>query len=152
MRGGAFFGHLFEALQELEEKNLEPEILFLEASDEVLIRRFKETRRRHPLGDLSLPEAIRRNGSAERTGGKADRVIDTSNLSAGTERKSPITMNRSPKTDAYPDHFFRLQLIAPDADLVFDVRFLLTPIMCSTKFLPVKLPGEGLCLALDGHP
>ena len=62
MRGGAFFDHLFEALQELEENEINHEILFLEASDEVLLRRFKETRRRHPLSNVGLLEAIRRRG------------------------------------------------------------------------------------------
>ena len=48
IRGGEFFASLQEALQTLEEIGAAYEVLFLEASDDVLIRRFKETRRRHP--------------------------------------------------------------------------------------------------------
>ena len=129
MRGGAFFGHLFEALQELEEKNLEPEILFLEASDEVLIRRFKETRRRHPLGDLSLPEAIRQEREAlSELRGKADRVIDTSNLEPRELKEKIAHYYESEK----PEKRMHILIISfgykyglpLDADLVFDVRFM----------------------------
>lgn len=48
-RGGKLFSDLFESLQELKSKGYNYEILFLDASDEVLIKRFKETRRKHPL-------------------------------------------------------------------------------------------------------
>ena len=50
IRGGEFFNDLFEALEEVKNLGIYFEILFLEASDEVLVKRFKETRRRHPLG------------------------------------------------------------------------------------------------------
>ena len=49
IRGGIFFDDLFETLNYLKENEFKYEILFLEATDEVLIKRFKETRRSHPL-------------------------------------------------------------------------------------------------------
>lgn len=48
IRGGGFFDTLFESLKELSDMGFDYEILFLEASDEVLIKRYKESRRRHP--------------------------------------------------------------------------------------------------------
>ena len=49
IRGGGFFDNLFESLKEITDLGYDYEILFLEASDEVLIKRYKESRRRHPL-------------------------------------------------------------------------------------------------------
>src|SRR5690606_24324056 len=49
IRGGKFFNALFGELSTLEKKGFNYEILFLEASDETLVRRYKETRRKHPL-------------------------------------------------------------------------------------------------------
>lgn len=71
-----------DALLELEREGYSYEILFLEASDASLIRRFKETRRRHPLapdGDLvyAIGEERRR---LEEIRGRAHRMIDTSNM------------------------------------------------------------------------
>ena len=64
IRGGELFDGLFEALDRLEEMGFDYEILFLEASEEILIRRFKETRRRHPLAERgSITEAIREERS-----------------------------------------------------------------------------------------
>ena len=54
IRGGEFFDHLFAALGELEAAGIAYRIIFLDASDETLVRRFKETRRRHPLAATGL--------------------------------------------------------------------------------------------------
>ncbi|MEW5783519.1 MAG: RNase adapter RapZ [Bacillota bacterium] len=132
MRGGAFFGHLFEALQELEGNDIDHEILFLEADNEVLIRRFKETRRRHPLGDLSLPEAIQKEREAlSELRGKADKVIDTSNLEP-RELKDKIAHLYEPEKREKSMHILIISFgfkygLPLDADLVFDVRFLPNP-------------------------
>ncbi|HOL16773.1 MAG TPA: RNase adapter RapZ [Bacillota bacterium] len=132
LRGGEFFNNLFEALQELDSNRIDYEILFLEADDEVLIRRFKETRRRHPLADLSLREAIdkERQMLAELRG-KADRVIDTSSLSP-RELKETIANLYEPeqreKSMFITIISFGFKYGLPlDADLVFDVRFLPNP-------------------------
>ncbi len=132
MRGGAFFNHLFEALQELEENEINHEILFLEASDEVLLRRFKETRRRHPLSNVGLLEAIQAERLAlSELRGKADKIIDTSPLSPRDLKEKiyeiyePGQRERSMPVLLVSFGFkYGLPL---DADLVFDVRFLPNP-------------------------
>ena len=56
LRGREFFDHLFKALDDLVESSwVTPQILFLEADDETLVRRYKETRRKHPLAQEGLP-------------------------------------------------------------------------------------------------
>src|SRR4030066_1662064 len=60
VRGGEFFDDLFTSLAHLEEMGFEYQILFLDASDEVLVRRFEETRRKHPLAQAGgILEGIR---------------------------------------------------------------------------------------------
>ena len=132
MRGGAFFNHLFEALQEMEGNEINYEILFLEASDEVLMRRFKETRRRHPLSNMGLLEAIQAERLAlSELRGKADRIIDTSSFSPRDLKEKiyeiyePGQRERSMPVIIVSFGFkYGLPL---DADLVFDVRFLPNP-------------------------
>lgn len=132
MRGGAFFNHLFEALQEMEGNEINYEILFLEASDEVLLRRFKETRRRHPLSNMGLLEAIQAERLAlSELRGKADRIIDTSSFSPRDLKEKiyeiyePGQRERSMPVIIVSFGFkYGLPL---DADLVFDVRFLPNP-------------------------
>lgn len=132
LRGGVFFNSLFEALQELDSNRIDYEILFLEADDEVLIRRFKETRRRHPLADLSLREAIEKERQMlAELRGKANRVIDTSSLSP-RELKETIANLYEPeqreKSMFISIVSFGFKYGLPlDADLVFDVRFLPNP-------------------------
>jgi len=132
MRGGAFFEDLFEALRDLEKQKVDYEILFLVASDEVLIRRFKETRRRHPLGNLSLPEAIQKEREAlSELRGRANQEIDTTSLKPW-ELKTKIVQLYEP---GQRDKNMQIRIISfgfkfglpPDADLVFDVRFLPNP-------------------------
>lgn len=133
VRGGEFFASLQESLDMLADVGLDYEILFLEADDQVLIRRFKETRRRHPLAAQgSIAEGLREERrllSALRT--RADKVIDTSELSP-QQLKEKITSLYAP--DGERDHML-ITLVAfgfkygipLDADLVFDVRFLPNP-------------------------
>lgn len=133
VRGGEFFASLREALSSLKGVGLDYEILFLEADDDVLIRRFKETRRRHPLAFMgSISEGIReeRRLLAD-IRAQADKVIDTSELTP-QQLKEEITSLYSP--DAREEHIL-ITLVAfgfkygipLDADLVFDVRFLPNP-------------------------
>ena len=132
MRGGAFFNDLFEALLELEGKEINHEILFLEASNEILLRRFKETRRRHPLSETGLLEAIQEERSAMgELKGKADKVIDTTGLTP-RELKEKIFEIYEPgrRERGMPVLLvsFGFKYGVPlDADLVFDVRFLPNP-------------------------
>ncbi len=132
LRGAAFFEDLFEALRELEKRNIDYEVLFLAAKDEVLIRRYKETRRRHPIGDISLPEAIKKEREAlSELRGKASQEIDTSYLKPW-ELKTRIVELYEPEQR---DKNMQVRIVSfgfkyglpPDADLVFDVRFLPNP-------------------------
>lgn len=131
-RGGAFFDHLFEALQELEENEINHEILFLEASDEVLLRRYKETRRRHPLSGVGLLEAIQSERVAlAELRGKADKVIDTSDLTPRDLKKKIFGIYEPGQRERGMSVLllsFGFKYGVPlDADLVFDVRFLPNP-------------------------
>ena len=112
-------------------KNRKLEIMFLEASDEVLMRRFKETRRPHPLGFKNLKKALHREArllSAIRQ--EADNIIDTSSLSPHDLRKLIIEsfLKTGPKGMTINLLSFGYKYgIPPDADLLFDVRFLPNP-------------------------
>jgi RNase adapter protein RapZ len=132
-RGGDYFESLVKVLEDLEEGSVPFRLLFLEASDEVLINRFKETRRRHPLANGgSVQSAIRRE--REILGPlmeRADVSIDTSDLSAARLRKVVADkMLPHGKIGRLAVSFltFGFKHGTPrDADLTFDVRFLPNP-------------------------
>ena len=134
-RAGAFFAGLTPALALVRAAGVRPVILFLDASDAVLIQRFKETRRKHPLydehggilgslrGERALLEGIKEG---------ADKVIDTSEMTAPDLRNQLLA-----DFSAAPDKNAGLAItvvsfgfkfgLPLDADLVFDVRFLVNP-------------------------
>ena len=82
----------FLSLNLLEEEGYSYEILYLEAEDEVIIRRFKESRRRHPLaGEGRIADAIQEERSRlEKLKGKASMIIDTSDLTVRQLREKII--------------------------------------------------------------
>src|SRR5919198_4667219 len=82
VREGEYLGHLLDALSELRARRHPVEVLFIEASDESLVRRYNETRRRHPLaGEGPVIEAIRAERKAlAHMREIAERVIDTTTL------------------------------------------------------------------------
>ena len=132
-RGGEFFDGLIKVLEDLDTRGVPYRLLFLEASDEALINRFKETRRRHPLANGgSVESAIglereRLAALAER----ADVSIDTSDLSASRLRKV-VADKMLPRGKigrlAVTFVTFGFKHGSPrDADLTFDVRFLPNP-------------------------
>ena len=134
IRGGKFFDDLFESLKNLKEQGYKYEILFLEASDEVLIKRFKESRRKHPLA----PDGRILNGiSMERTRlrevkDRADNIIDTSKL-ATRELREEISKIYAEEGQVETQLIITVLSfgfkygIPVDSDLVFDVRFLPNP-------------------------
>lgn len=134
VRGQEFFDELMGALAALLGKGVPYRLLFLEADDEVLVRRFSETRRRHPMTDdgLSVAEAI----AAERETlvsirGDADFIIDTSLLKP-QELRAAIRerfLSGSPAgTLAITVTSFGFKYGIPlDADIIMDVRFLPNP-------------------------
>ena len=85
IRGGDVFDALFDALNKLKSNNNNYKILYLDAKDEVILRRYKETRRKHPLADIyhgSTSDAVSfERGLLETVRNRADYIIDTSFLS-----------------------------------------------------------------------
>lgn len=132
VRGGEFFLDLSRALQDLQDNSIPYEILFLEAADDVLIRRFKESRRRHPLAsNSSLLESIRQERvMLEELRGQANLVIDTSNLSPLELKNKLQSIYFERNTGGFFINIisFGYKLGIPiDSDIVMDVRFLANP-------------------------
>ena len=133
LRGREFFDHLFKALDDLVESSwVTPQILFLEADDETLVRRYKETRRKHPLAQEGLPlEGIQneRDLLADLKG-RAQIIYNTSQMKPRELREKILTQfsanNKTIFTVNVMSFGFKHGLPI-DADLVFDVRFLPNP-------------------------
>src|SRR3989440_4560219 len=133
VRGGEYFEAMLRVLDQLEAEGIPHRILFLDASEEVLIGRFKETRRRHPLADGGqVTTAIHRERELlSPIRQQADVVIDTSELSASRLRKVVADKMlpqgvRGKLAVTFLTYGFKHG--APrDADLLFDVRFLPNP-------------------------
>jgi UPF0042 nucleotide-binding protein len=157
IREGEAISQLPTVYQTLSRDNLKLSLVFLEASDQALIRRFEETRRPHPLGrDLPVREGIR----LERTLLKpmrqlADAVIDTSRLNVHELRELIHTRfgsmaARRSMLVSIVSFGFRWG-VPPDADLVFDARFLANP-----NYVPRLKEKTGHDLAvrrfMDSHP
>ena len=131
VRGGQFFSELTEALKELASSGVDYRILFLTADDDVLVRRFEATRRRHPLADRVVDGIARERALLESMRAQADLVIDTSDLTVHDLRDRIVgTFSRQPREarlQATVVSFGYKYGIPMDADLVLDVRFLPNP-------------------------
>jgi len=133
VRGGEFFEGLVQMLGELERRELPFRLLYLEASEEVLVNRFKETRRRHPLAEGGrVSEAIHEERKlVAPLRAQADVSIDTTDLSAARLRKvvaDKMLPHGSLGKLAVTFLTFGFKHGTPrDADLAFDVRFLPNP-------------------------
>jgi UPF0042 nucleotide-binding protein len=133
VRGGGFFDDLFKALEEMKTNKYPFEILFLEASTEVLVKRFKETRRRHPLsihGRL-LEDILLERERLEELRGIANKIIDTSEMTT-SQLKTQINELYGPKNEKIRMSITVMSFgykygIPLDADLVVDVRFIPNP-------------------------
>jgi len=134
VRAHGFFAELAGELKSLDDRNIEYHVLFLEADDDTLLRRFKETRRRHPLCDEgeALVDGIRMERQAlGEIRARADVTIDTSTL-VPRELRDEIRdryFNESlARTLAITVSSFGFKYGLPsDADIVMDVRFLPNP-------------------------
>ena len=134
VRGGTNFDGLFQALDGLKAMKCGYRIVFMEASDPVIIRRYKETRRNHPLaeecGSLEEAIALERNMLAPLKE-RADWVIDTSNLSTRALRGELLRLFSQGAAERSMEvrvmSFGFKHGIPAEADLVFDVRFLPNP-------------------------
>ncbi|KEI06922.1 RNase adapter RapZ [Clostridium botulinum] len=134
IRGGEFFNDLFENLKYLKEQNYRYEILFLDASDKVLVKRYKESRRTHPLAPggriIQGIELERRRLNEVKY--KANNIIDTSNM---TQMQLREKIWRIYGDDEQIQNRLIIDVLSfgfkygipVDADLVFDVRFLPNP-------------------------
>ncbi|MFC5471466.1 RNase adapter RapZ [Cohnella suwonensis] len=133
LRGREFFTALSESLSHIREHyTFHYEILFLDATDSVLVQRYKESRRRHPLAPEGLPlEGIHSERKLlEDLKGWATQVIDTSSLKPAALKEKII--NRFTNMDRNHINInvtsFGFKYGVPiDADLIFDVRFLPNP-------------------------
>jgi Predicted P-loop-containing kinase len=134
IRGGEFFGDFLGELENLDAKNLPHDILFLNADDEVLVRRYKEGRRRHPLADQgSLVDGIKKERRAlEKISNRATYRINTSRMSVKELREKVQEIFLSDRdlseTLSVTVLSFGFKHGLPlDADMVFDARFLPNP-------------------------
>lgn len=132
LRGREFFDSLFESIDSLSTKDFKPQILFLDAKDNVLVRRYKETRRAHPLAPNGLPlEGIMlERDMLQEIKGRAQHYIDTTDMKPLNLREEIIKRFSDTSQDAFSVHVvsFGFKYGLPiDADLVFDVRFLPNP-------------------------
>jgi RNase adapter protein RapZ len=132
-RGGTYFEHLAEVLDQLDRESVPYRLLFLTASEETLLTRYKETRRRHPAAPRS---SVTQGVAAERAvleavKERADLVIDSTGLDAHMLRRR-IAEEFLPSAPASRlavtlESFGFKHGPARDADLVLDVRFLPNP-------------------------
>lgn len=133
LRGGDFFSSLIDAIDQIAEEDIvETKILFLDADDEVLVRRYKETRRSHPLASTGRPlDGIRHERELlTEVKERSQYIYNTSSMKPKELRERIITefsaqMSKSFNVNVMSFGFKHGMPI--DADLVFDVRFLPNP-------------------------
>src|SRR5262245_43602154 len=134
VRGGDYFDDLLAVLDELESSDLDVKVLFLEADEETLLHRYKETRRRHPLARSGrIVDGVREERALlAPLRERADVIIDTTDLTGGALRRRIATemigREREDNQLALPLLTFGFKNGPPrDADLTLDVRFLPNP-------------------------
>ncbi|MCA9793663.1 MAG: RNase adapter RapZ [Candidatus Eremiobacteraeota bacterium] len=132
IRGSEQLQELQEALQQLPALGFEPKMLFLEATEDVLLRRYAESRRRHPKGrNQGVLQAIREEAQTLLPLRKmADRILDTSTLTPHQlmrRLQSLFNMVGEQKIALHLVSFGFKHGLPRDADYVFDVRFLPNP-------------------------
>jgi UPF0042 nucleotide-binding protein len=132
MRGGASIAALPPQLRRLAAEGIAPRFVFLDTRDDILIRRFSETRRRHPLAgnDVTLEEAIVREREALELLASLGHRIDTSHLLPNALRafvRDFVLLDSPHGVTLLFESFGFKHGIPLDADLVFDVRCLPNP-------------------------
>jgi UPF0042 nucleotide-binding protein len=130
-RSGPALDALPRSVEAMKALGVDVRLLFLDAKNDTLIKRFSETRRRHPLGgkNLTLDESISHERELLEPVGEIGHHIDTSDISANTLRswvKDLVEIDRSGMTLLFESFGFK-QGIPLDADMVFDVRCLPNP-------------------------
>nr|WP_304940988.1 RNase adapter RapZ [Streptacidiphilus sp. PB12-B1b] len=132
VRGRSFFDDLLASLEDLERRGVRLRVVFLEASDDALVRRFESVRRPHPLqGDARIVDGIAQERTLLRDlRGEADLVIDTSSLNVHELRAkmdAQFSDDQEPQLRATVMSFGFKYGLPVDADLVVDCRFLPNP-------------------------
>ena len=133
LRGGDLFNQLFESLNELTQLEIEYEIIFLDATDQSLVKRYKETRRSHPLAEGgTIMAGIRKERNLlSEVRNSAKYIIDTTSLKPSQlrdEMHSILMEDKEYKGIVVNVISFGFKNGIPlDVDLVFDVRFLPNP-------------------------
>lgn len=132
VRSRGFTGDLNWVRNELATRNITPRVLFLEASDDILVRRYEQNRRSHPLqGNQTLAEGIAAERAIlEPVRASADLMIDTSSLPVAALRESierAFGGETVAHTNVTVESFGYKYGLPMDADIVMDVRFLPNP-------------------------
>ena len=133
IRGGIFFKDLFNSLEELKSKGIKYHILFLDTSDDDLIKRFKEQRRPHPLSSTGtiIDGILEERNRLEEVKKKSDYIIDTTNMKLGRLKEELLRIfvkgNISYNLNITVMSFGYKYGLPQESDLVFDVRFLPNP-------------------------
>ena len=133
IRGGLFFDDLFKSLDDLRSKKINYKIFFLESSDRVLIKRYKELRRPHPLNpEGNIIDGINKEREfLKEVKERSDYILDTSSLTLGMlkQEMSSIFLEGGEQrniTISVSSFGFKNGILL-DGDLVFDVRFIPNP-------------------------
>jgi UPF0042 nucleotide-binding protein len=130
IREGRFFKGFAQALDRLRKLGLDYKVIFLDASDPIILQRFSETRHRHPLGK-NISQAVKEERRLLfELKERANKVIDTSNLTLGELKEilsGALELRRSTEMKLTVISFGYKYGIPLDADLVMDVRFLPNP-------------------------
>jgi UPF0042 nucleotide-binding protein len=132
-RGSDFFDHLLEGLMSLKKEGIDYHVVFLEASDDILVKRFKETRRRHPLSQTGrILSAIEKEKSRlQPLRDMADIIIDTSNITTRELHEkladTVLADRKGKKLQISVVSFGYRYGVPTDADIVLDVRFIMNP-------------------------
>ena len=132
VRGGKFFDELSQALAELKANNSQYRLVFLDATDQVLVQRFESTRRPHPLQekDRIVDGIERERRKLEEVRSNADVVIDSSNLNVHQLEKRIEEIFSSERSKAVRINVLSFGYkygIPVDSDLVLDCRFIPNP-------------------------
>jgi UPF0042 nucleotide-binding protein len=159
VRARGFFTHLQESLAELRERGWQPNLVFLDASDEALVRRFESVRRPHPLqGEGRLLDGIvRERDLLQDLRADAQVVVDTSGLNVHQLAKKMTQVFAEPGGPkvriALMSFGFKYGLPL-DADFVFDMRFLPNPFWIPElrNFSGKDTPVAEFVMAQDGAP
>lgn len=153
IRGGNFFGHLYDTIKELKAQNYNVKVLFLDASNDIIVSRYKETRRKHPLDLLAngkINDAIElERDMLANIKGISDYFIDSSYCSTSQFKekvKSLFMIDKSGFMQIDVASFGFKYGPMREADLVFDVRCLPNP-----YYIDELRPKTGLNEEVSGY-